>query len=687
MKISAFTLIATSLLLASTACAQISPPIPAAAPPPAALQAQNDLLSSLMGDPPNFAASSNGSLLAMVSGPHGRGAKAGALVELYFKDLGEEHLWDAYSGLSYDGHFAWLHDLKLTEQRLDPGNDVVTSRFTTPDGQLAVETQDLVLRDRDVLVRRLSVRNQGQTPIQQLSPFFYENLTVNFFPTGDHCAYLADAGAIDHYENQVHFAIGLDQAPAQFQCGGVKNYLTRAQDAMNDAQDGVLHSNGKADAYAGLGVNGALAAAPVALEPGQSLQQLSFIAAGTSREEALSNLQAARQQSWEEMVQQKQQAYQHLLQSSTLPSGLSTDEQEVYQRALIVIKQHSTRSGAHIAGPTTLNTTYRFSWPRDGSYIALTDLLTGHPENSRRFLDFMAAGQKANGGWAINYQTNGQPFLDFGDRGNEYDEVGTVPWMMVEYARRTGDWNWLQTQWPGIQKACEFLLRNTNAQTGLMEATRDLWELSTSDSWTYSNAAAYAGFKAGAEAARRVGDSASSERYEQAATQLKAAIVKYLWNADKGYFVRGFNLGSQRQDLKVEAANLALAWPFKVFAPDDPRMVSMANHILSDLASPQGGIRRYTGDDYYGGQPWPVTTDWLAIYLTQIGRLDEARRLHQTVTHYAMSSLSRQLGEQFDEQQGRWVSALPLTWSEAEYILATQALAGLFNPDAPTAGL
>lgn len=657
-----------SLALLATSCVAMPNPVR----PAGTVTAQREPISAIVGDAPNFAASSNGDLLTVVSGTHGRGAKAGALVELYWPDLGDDHLWDAYSGLSYEGKFYWLHQFKLESQQVLPDTDIILSRFSSPDGRLGVETRDLVLRDKPVHVRQLTVTNRSNQPIRDLSVFFYAYLTVGVLPMGDHCEYLADSGAISHYQDKVHFAWGFDKPPAQFQCGGVENYLTRALDARADAEDGRLTGNGKADALLGLGVNGTLALAPVSLAPGQSLSEKSMIAAGKDRASSLAALNSARQQNFADMVLQNQTSWQQYLAHSLQPAGMSPEETAVYRRAQIVMKQHSARTGAHLAGPTSTSPPYRFSWPRDGSYIALTQLRTGHAEDARAFLEFMARNQKANGGWAVNYETDGQPLYDFGDRNNEHDEVGTIPWMMLEYARTTQDWEWLRGQWPVIQKAAEFLLRFQDARTGLMGPTRDLWELSTTDSWTYTNAADYAGFIAAAEAAGRFADAATAARYAAAAQRIKTGIETYLWNGK--YFARGFNLDSRRQDSKVEAANLALAWPFGVFPPDDPRMVAMADKIQQDLATPAGGIRRYTGDQYFDGQAWPVTTDWLAIYYSRLGRPDQAARLHAVNTAYAHKTGSLQLGEQFDEKQGIWISANPLTWSEAKYVLSALEL-------------
>ncbi|MGV3526409.1 MAG: glycoside hydrolase family 15 protein [Candidatus Sericytochromatia bacterium] len=667
-----------AVILGLLACQSTPRPLSGAAQPGARpttnVTGLREPLSAIMGDAPNFAASSNGDLLTAVSSPIGRGAKAGALVEMYWPNMGDDHLWDAYSGVRYEGKFYWLHQFKLAGQEVQPDSDIVITRFTSPDGRLEVATHDMVQKERPVHVRLVRLTNRSNQPLRDLSVTFYSYLTANLLPQGDHCQYLPDQGAVHHYEGQAHFVVGLDRAPAQFQCGGVKQLITNATDAMHDAEDGQLKGNSKASALIGLGVNEALATAPFDLAPGETRQERALIGAGKDLNSALSVLNQARQQAPEAQTQANLTYWKQHLDGARYPAGMDAREQAVYRRALIVMKQHSALSGAHLAAPTSTSPPYRFSWPRDGSFIALAELQTGHPEDSRRFLEFMAKGQKPNGSWAINYRTDGASFYDFGDRQNEHDQVGTIPWMMVEYAHTTGDWAWLQRQWPVIQKACEYLLRNTDATTGLLGPTRDLWELSTTDTWTYSNAAGYAGFMAGAEAARRAGDAAAAGRYTQAAERIKQGISTYLWEPQGNYFARGYNLNSRRRDPKVEAANLALVYPFKVFEANDPRMLQMAAKIQGDLSSPAGGIRRYTGDKYYDGQPWPVTTDWLAIYYSLAGRPDLAARLHTVNTGYAYRTGSLQLGEQFDEAKGIWVSATPLTWSAAKYVLSAWAL-------------
>lgn len=140
-----------------------------------------------------------------------------------------------------------------------------------------------------------------------------------------------------------------------------------------------------------------------------------------------------------------------------------------------------------------------------------------------------------------------------------------------------------------------------------------------------------------------------------------------------GAFVRGKRKGGL--DATPESANLALgsAW-FGAFADDDPRMRATAEAIGGRLATLWGGIRRYEGDRYYDGQPWPVSTGWLALYKLSLGDRKAARALFDVMTRYAGQTEALMLGEQFDEAKGRWVSAFPLAWSEAAYVRAALEL-------------
>ena len=90
---------------------------------------------------------------------------------------------------------------------------------------------------------------------------------------------------------------------------------------------------------------------------------------------------------------------------------------------------------------------------------------------------------------------------------------------------------------------------------------------------------------------------------------------------------------------------------------------------LTQFYSPlSGGVKRYEGDRYYGGQPWPVAAAWLAMHGLARGDRPLAEAEFASMTRQANATESRMLGEQFDESKKQWVSAMPLVWSEAAYL-------------------
>ena len=627
-----------------------------------------DLLSTMLGDSPNFSQIGNGSFISVISREYGRGAKAGAIVEFLYPYYSVDRLWDAYDGIYYDGKFKWAHDMKLIKQSIIPDSGIIISDFS--DNKIRLTLKDVAVPKLDVLFRDVQITNTSSTPISDFKHFFYEYLRVNLV-AGDTVEYDKINNCLLHYNDNIYFAVGTDSNADQWQCGMTLNYiptfLTKSQDARIDSEDGKLCGNLTAK---GLGVNGSLRNNVGTLNPGQTIHITVYMAAGQSKDAVLKALKFARSSPFNKYEAEEKSFWQKWLSRAKMPSA---DQKiiDVYRRALIVMKQSTCDNGAILAAPTKYNPPYKFTWPRDGAFISLAYMKNGYMEEAKNFFDFMAGVQKPDGGWCINYYADKRHFWDIGE--NEHDQAGTIPWGIYQYYLVTKDINWLTSKWSTIRKACDFLITKT-APNHLIKESRDLWEEHQDKSWTYSNAAVYAGFVAGSEIADKLGYPLEAKKYKEAADALKDAIYNILWINDGGYFSKGLNLDINLNDRNVESANLALSYPFNVFAPNEPRMKSTADKIASTLVSPMGGIRRYSTDKSYDGQPWPVCTAWLAIYYNQLGDKAKAAQLFQTVTNYAYKTDSLQLGEQFDESKGIWVSALPLVWSEAKYVLAALEL-------------
>ena len=97
-------------------------------------------------------------------------------------------------------------------------------------------------------------------------------------------------------------------------------------------------------------------------------------------------------------------------------------------------------------------------------------------------------------------------------------------------------------------------------------------------------------------------------------------------------------------------------------------LASVENELLR--SAPSGGAPRYEYDHYFAvdtpqkGNPWIVTTLWIAQFYVRAGQADAARHLVQWALDRALPSGI--LAEQFNPNTGAPLSVTPLVWSHAE---------------------
>ncbi len=140
-----------------------------------------------------------------------------------------------------------------------------------------------------------------------------------------------------------------------------------------------------------------------------------------------------------------------------------------------------------------------------------------------------------------------------------------------------------------------------------------------------------------------------------------------------GYYGRTMNNG--KIDFTPDSSVLSLI-NLDVLPPDDPTIKSTVNNIVSRLWVPDtGGLARYEKDFYQRrdnrydipGNPWIITTLWLADYYIKIKNFDKARDLISWVVNH--SEASGILSEQIDPITGQPLSVSPLTWSHAQFVI------------------
>jgi len=182
----------------------------------------------------------------------------------------------------------------------------------------------------------------------------------------------------------------------------------------------------------------------------------------------------------------------------------------------------------------------------------------------------------------------------------------------------------------------------------------------------YSNAACCDGLKAASRMARVLGKKGLSKRWKKAANRIKEGIEEGFWDGDAGHFIKSVDPVDRTVDISV----LGLVVPYNVFSPEDEKVRSSVSKIEEAFGYRAGGIGRYSTDVYYGGNPWILTTLWLAIYYQRAGEVEKGEGLARWCMEHA-TDLGL-LPEQVHKDTGEPLSAIPLGWSHAmlvHYIL------------------
>ncbi len=351
--------------------------------------------------------------------------------------------------------------------------------------------------------------------------------------------------------------------------------------------------------------------------------------------------------------------------------------QHIITESLRVIADGQAPSGAYIASPNFPE--YAYAWLRDGAYVALAMDAAGSRESAAAFhewvarvivgqgdrihsiIDRLAADQNLRGEDMLptRYTLDGEPepVLDEAWPNFQLDGYGT--------------WLFALHQHAGIELSDEARAAVTLASDYLVATWRlpcfDYWEEYGDRQHTSSLAAIAAGLRA---AGRMLG------RPELEGTA--AEVIDFIW----GWCVRDGSFVKGPEDTRVDASLISLAVPFGLVDASNPVMIATIARIRAELSSPTGGVYRYHGDSYFGGNPWMLLTAWLGWYLRIVGDESGYSAARDWVVRHASQEgkLAEQIltepqhAEFVDQWLQRWGPvADPLLWSHAKFVLMESA--------------
>lgn len=350
------------------------------------------------------------------------------------------------------------------------------------------------------------------------------------------------------------------------------------------------------------------------------------------------------------------------------------------ERSIAIIEASQSSSGAYLASPTF--PVYRYTWFRDGSFIADAMSRVGRHESAERFFQWChdvlvsrsplieSLLERRSAGAPIarteflpcRYTVDGE---DVGEDWWEFqlDGYGTWLWALDQHDGRRPD-SILRYR-ESIELTVAYLLAFWD------EPCYDWWEEHPEHRHTSTLAALYAGLEAATRwpflpaqlrgAVRRVAESIRARVLEDGVRD--GHLVKWL--------------GSDALD----ASLIACATPFRLVAADEPLMRETIRALESELA--HGGVHRYATDTYYGGGEWVLLAALLGWQYAEAGRTADAYAQLRWVAEQAneRGELPEQththlLAPDFYEQWvDRWgPAANPLLWSHAMFLTLAHEL-------------
>jgi GH15 family glucan-1,4-alpha-glucosidase len=353
---------------------------------------------------------------------------------------------------------------------------------------------------------------------------------------------------------------------------------------------------------------------------------------------------------------------------------------DLRKRSLEIILANQDPGGAFIASPTFGQ--YRYSWLRDGGFIAEALDLAGEADASRRFHEWVA---RVVLGSAAGIERS----IEAGRRGRRPDAGDYMPCRYrVDGSPGPDDWPTFQLDGPGIWLwSLEFHRKRGGPVAGtLTEAAQlvarylaalpdspcyDAWEEWPDRVHTSTRAAILAGLRAAASLG------VADDSVTLAVGRLEDELVE---RPPDVYTKWG---GSDA----VDASLLWIVAPYGLVEPSHPTFARTLRRIEAELVSSDSGVHRYRDDTYYGGGAWMLLTAGLGrVYLRrgEDGDVGRARRAHRWIQAQADARgfLPEQIPddalhpERIDEWRARWgESARPLLWSHASFVALDTELA------------
>lgn len=614
----------------------------------------------------------------------------GTVHDFYYPYVGLENLTTARGlnhkiGVWVDNKFSWIDDGGW-QIKLDFEADALVSDITAENAKLSIRLhfQDFVDSHYPALCRIIEVTNLAEDT-REIRLFMHQAFQISRAGRSDTALYVPEGPYLLDYKGWSSLLIYLeDDEGKPFDQFAVGNYgIEGKEGTFKDAEDGEL-SGGLVE-HGGVD---SVVRTVLTIDANQTRQARYWVIASDSQLDAeqihkqllggkvLDRLNSTRQ-SWSDWLS----VAAHKLDS------VDDKYRQLAKKSLMVVKSHTDKHGGVIASCDSSiynygRDYYSYVWPRDGAYALLPLIELGYRDEPKKFFAFCIDTMNPDGYMMHKYQpdrsigSTWHPLLHLNhpELPIQEDETAIVLYAVGRYLEISNDEDFIRNIYPGfISKCADFMAGFIDQQTGLPHASYDLWEQKFA-TFTYTVFVTAKALEAAASMAERLNKPEDQQRWSEAAQRITGSIDK-LVNPDSGAYRKSLLLkpgGELEYDDTIDASSFFGAFLYGKATEDNlGSSVKKVEDVLL-AGSPIGGVPRYEHDDYFLsdhtklGNPWMITTLWLAQYYVKSGRPDEARRLIDWVV--ARKGLSGMLSEQADPNTGMGIGVTPLVWSHSTFV-------------------
>lgn len=626
----------------------------------------------------------------------------GLVHDFYYPYVGLDNLTTSRSvhhkiGIWVDGQFSWVDDGSWDiSVNFEADALVSVIRMQSDEHQVELLFNDFVDTECNAFCRQIKVTNQANNQ-REIRLFMHQVFQISRGGRADTALFEPEENYILDYKGRCSLLIYGEQGDGtaydQFAIG---NYgIEGKEGTFRDAEDGELSGSpiehGGVDSVIRFSLHPAGAASEevnywiIAADSQFSAEKLHH----QIKADGLSERLAGVRRHWHEW----------LATGSNVLHSVDSQYLEPLKKSLMIIKVHTDRRGGIVASADSSiynygRDYYSYVWPRDGAFAIWPLIRLGYTEEPKKFFEFCRDILTPDGYLMHKYQpdraigSTWHPWLHgkHKELPIQEDETAAVVYMLGEYYEYSKDEDFVRNLYSTfIQPAADFMAQFIDAQTGLPHASYDLWEEKFLTN-TYTVAIVYQALQVAADFATKF------EFPDDAAHWLKVAdqILKnssVFFDADRQLLRKGYLLqedGSLQFDNVLDTSSMYGVMTFGLHTSTDQlrQTVTKIEEILLDK-TPSGGSPRYEDDNYFAsnpkflGNPWFVTTLWMAQYYARTGSVDKAKGyIEWTMKHATESGV---LSEQINPSDGTSLSVSPLVWSHAELantILDVMKLAG-----------